>query len=187
MAFLTTALVAGGLGLGVGSALSSGDKFKPQTTPILTPKGKKLEKGLFESIKSELFPENLAARFVGDAKKLAGARRKQFEKISAGAGFTSPENIVSGDIGRGFLRETATRLGEAGAGAKVAGGAKREFAISRLGKLQKFINLQSGTPILRAQAGLIKGEQQQAAGAQKGAILGTLAGFGAIGATGGFK
>ncbi len=160
--------------------------FKPKTTPILTPEGEKLEKALFTSIKSELFPENLASRFVGDAKKLAGARRRQAQKATAGAGFRDPESVVSGDVGRGFLRESATRLGEAGLGARRAGGAKREFTINRLGKLQNFINLQSGTPILRAQAGLIKGEQQQAAGAQEGALLGTLAGFGAIGATGGF-
>lgn len=151
------------------------DDFKPQTQPLLTPAGKKLEKTLFETIKSDLFPENLASRFIGNAKKLAGARRRQFQKVSAGAGFTSPENIVSGDIGRGFLKETATRLGEAGVGARAAGGAKRGFAIKRLGSLQNFINLQSGTPILRAQAGLIKGEQKQAEGAQKGALLGSLA------------
>lgn len=186
MAFLTAALLLGGGALAA-SAASKGNGFKPQTTPILTPAGKKLEKGLFTSIKSELFPENLASRFIGDAKKLAGARRKQFQKISAGAGFRGPENIVSGDVGRGILGETATRIGEAGIGARKAGGAKREFAISRLGKLQNFINLQSGTPILRAQAGLIKGEQKQAAGAQKGAILGSLAQFATIGATGGFK
>ena len=162
------------------------DKFKPQTTPILTPAGEKLEKGLFTSIKSELFPENLASRFVGDAKKLAGARRRHAQKTTAGAGFRGPENVVAGEVGRGILGESATRLGEAGVGARRAGGAKRDFAINRLGKLQNFINLQSGTPILRAQAGLIKGEQKQAAGAQEGALLGTLAQFATLGATGGF-
>ena len=168
------------------SILGSDTTFKPQTTPILTPEGKKLEKTLFETIKTDLFPENLASRFIGDAKKLVGARRRQVRGISAGVGFRGPESIVTGEAGRGLLGETATKLGEAGVGARRAGTAKREFAINRLGNLQRFINLQSGTPILRAQAGLIKGEQKQAAGAQEGAILGTLAGFGAIGATGGF-
>ncbi len=54
-------------------------RFVNDTTELRTP----LEKGLFESIKTDLFPENLASRFIGDAKKLAGARRRQFRPMRA--------------------------------------------------------------------------------------------------------
>jgi len=186
MAFLTTALLAGSLGLGIADSLSGDDKAKPFTQPKLTPEGKKLEKGLFESIKTDLFPENLASRFIGDAKKLAGARRRQFKTATAGAGFTGPDNIVSGNVGKSLLRESATRLGESGTGVRAAGQAKREFSLNRLGNLQNFINLQSSTPLLRAQAGLIKGEQDQAQGAQTGALIGSGLSLATLGATGGF-
>jgi hypothetical protein len=166
--------------------LFESEQFKPKTQPLLTPAGKKLEKGLFESIKTDLFPENLASRFIGDAKKLAGAQRRQTERATAGAGFRSPENVVTGAGARGILAQSAQRLGTAGTGFRAAGQAKRQFAINRLGNLQNFINLQSSTPLLRAQAGLIKGEQKQAAGAQKGALLGSAISLATLGATGGF-
>ena len=49
------------MGFNLGSGLDfllGEDSAKPFTQPLLTPEGKKLEKGLFESIKSDLFPEN---------------------------------------------------------------------------------------------------------------------------------
>ncbi len=152
-----------------------GDKFKPITQPKLTPKGEKLEKELFKSIKTTLFPENLASRFIGDAKRIEQARRRGSERRFAGAGFRGRENVVGGNVAKGFLGETSARLRGTRPGIRRAGEARRKFSLGRLGNLQNFINLQSGTPILRAQAGLIKGEQEQAAGAKKGAFIGSLA------------
>lgn len=175
------AMVAGGAAGGfLGGSGGGGPEFEPITQPKLTPEGEKLEKELFKSIKTELFPENLAARFIGDAKKIEQARRRTFERRFAGAGFRGPENIVTGKVARGFLGETAARLRGTQPGVRRAGEARRDFAVSRLSKLQSFINLQSGTPLLRARAGLIKGEQEQAESARMGAAIGSLASLAAI-------
>lgn len=161
--------------LGLIDKVIGGDDFKPITQPKLTPKGEKLEKELFKSIKTTLFPENLASRFIGDAKRIMQTRRRVSRRGFAGAGFRGPESVVGGNVARGFLNETATRLRGTQPGIRRAGEARREFSLGRLGNLQNFINLQSGTPILKARAGLIKGEQEQAAGARKGAFIGSLA------------
>ena len=161
----------------------SDDGFKPVAEAKLSPGAEKLETGLYESLKTELFPPNLASKFIGDAKKMFQARKKVGTKAIAGAGATGPENIVTGGVGKGLLAETAFRLGGAAEGERKVGQAKREFSLEHLKKLQNFINLQAQAPILRAEADLIRGQIGQAEGAVKGAKIGALAQIAAMGAT----
>jgi len=176
---LTAALVYGGIGTGI-SAMLSGKKKGKIYIPAYSPEGKKLFGELHKSVLQGLFPENLASRFIGDAKKMEQARRRVSEKRFAGAGFRGPENVATGNVARGFLSETAGRLRNVQPGVRRAGQARREFAIRRLGNLQNIINLESNKPIALAQAGFMKEEQKQLAGAQRGAGLGSLAQLAAL-------
>ena len=78
------ALLGGSLGGSLGSAAFGGGTssgFAPTAKINLSPQAKKLEKGLFESIKNDLFPENLAARYIGQAKETEQKRRKVSDKL----------------------------------------------------------------------------------------------------------
>jgi len=172
------AIGAGALGMQAFGGTSTG--AAPSGKITLTKKGKELETSLYKSIKSELFPENLASRFIGDAKKIEQSRRRMSEKGFAGAGFRGPRSVVSGNVARGYLSETAARLGGAGAGVRKAGESRRTFALNRLAKLQNFMNLQMQTPVLRAEADIFGKEQEQYEAAQRGSALGGLAQLAAL-------
>ena len=188
------AAVAGGMSLGTGamllgagtglySALGGGSSggFSPASSISMTPRGKELESSLYKSLKTDLFPENLASKFLGDAKKMAQARKRI--SSSALASTTGPESAVSGNVARGLLAETSARFGDASAGERKVGQEKRAFSLERLNKLQNFINLQSGSTVMQAQADLIRDEQQQLSGARTGAGIGSIAQLLALGAT----
>ncbi len=181
--------IGGPIGMGVGmlagaaiGGLFSGGKKKKSKIyiPTFSPEGKKLKKELHKSILGNLFPENLASRFIGDAKRIEQARRRVSKRRFAGAGFRGPENVVGGNVARGFLNETATRLKGTQPGIRRAGEAKREFNLSRLGNLQNIINLEQSKPLALAQANLYKKELSQQAGARTGAAIGSLASLAAI-------
>jgi len=162
------------LGLGVGalgmSALGrTSTGVAPSAKIPLTAAGKKLETSLYKSIKTELFPENLASRFIGQAKKIEQARRRVSGRLFQGATATGPDRAISGDVARAFLTETRERYKGAQEGPRQLSEAKRKFALNRLTKLQNFINLQTQTPVLRAEADLINQELAQMRGAQRGA------------------
>lgn len=173
------------LGLGAGAlAMQAFGRTSTGAAPSakieLTERGKQLETSLYKSIKSELFPENLASRFIGDAKKIEQSRRRIARRGFAGAGYRGPDTVVGGNVARGFLSETATRLGGAGAGARKAGESRRTFELNRLTKLQNFMNLQMQTPVLRAEADIFGKEQEQYEAAQRGSALGGLAQLAAL-------
>ena len=172
------AIGAGALGMQAFGGTSTGTA--PSGKIRLTKKGKELETSLYKSIKSELFPENLASRFIGDAKKIEQSKRRIAEKRFAGAGFRGRDSVVSGNVARGFLSETAARLGGAGAGVRKAGESRRTFDLNRLAKLQNFMNLQMQTPVLRAEADIFGKEQTQYEAAQRGSALGGLAQLAAL-------
>lgn len=172
------AIGAGALGMQAFGKTSTG--VAPSAKIELTKRGKELETSLYKSIKSELFPENLASRFIGDAKKIEQSRRRISERGFAGAGYRGPDTAVGGNVARGFLSETATRLGAAGAGARKAGESRRTFALNRLAKLQNFMNIQMQTPVLRAEADIFGREQEQYEAAQRGSALGGLAQLAAL-------
>ena len=174
------AIGAGALGMQAFGGTSTGTA--PSGKIELTEKGKQLETSLYESIKSNLFPENLASRFIGDARKFEQSRRRASERSFAGAGYRGPENVVSGNVARGMLSETATRLGGAGAGERKAGEARRTFELNRFADMQNFMNLQTQTPVLRAQADIFGKEQAQYEAAQRGSALGGLAQLAALSA-----
>jgi hypothetical protein len=157
--------------------------FEPVAKAKLSPGAEKLETGLYESIKTELFPENLASKFLGDAKKMFQARKKISTRAITSAGATGPEGIVTGNVGKGLLASTSLRLGEASIGPRKVGQAKRAFSLEHLKKLQQFINLQAQAPILQAEADLISGQIGQAEGAVKGAKIGAIAQIAALAAS----
>ena len=162
-------------GAAIGGLFGGGKKKQKVYVPAFSPEGKKVKGELQKSVMGTLFPENLAARFIGDARKIEQARRKTTEHGFAGAGFRGPETVVTGSAARGFLGETSTRLRGAPAGTRQAGEAKRGFELSRLGNLQNLINLETDKPLALAQAGLYKKELGQAEGARTGAAIGSLA------------
>lgn len=172
-------MIGGPVGAIAGAAIGGlfGGKKKSQKiyVPAFSPEGKKVKGELQKSIMGALFPENLAARFIGDARRIEQARRKTTEQRFAGAGFRGPENVVTGNVARGFLGETATRLGGVQRGARQVGQAKRGFELSRLGNLQNLINLETDKPLALAQADLYKKELSQLEGAETGAAIGSLA------------
>lgn len=169
--------IAGGA---IGGFLGGSKKKGKIYIPTFSPEGKKVKKELHKSILGTLFPENLASRFIGDAKRIEQARRRVSERRFAGAGFRGRENVVGGNIARGFLSETATRLKGTQPGIRRAGEARREFNLSRLGNLQNIINLETFKPLALAQAGLYKKELGQQAGARTGAAIGSIASLAAI-------
>lgn len=184
------AALAGPVGIGLmaasflsGSGLFGGKKKGKTYVPTYSPEGKEVFKTLHTSILEGKYPESLSAFFIGDEVRKEGLRRKTAKKSFFGAGFRDPESGVGGGVARGYLSETATRLGAAGAGESRAGAAKREFGLRRLSNLQNIINLESSKPVSLMQANLIGKEQKQLAGARTGAGLGTLATLAAIGLT----
>ena len=177
-------MIGGPLGALAGAAIGGlfGGKKKKEKIYIPTygPEGKKLFGALHKSVLDNLFPENLASRFIGDAKRIVQTRRRVSQRGFAGAGFRGPENVVSGNVARGFLGETSARLRGARPGVRRAGTARRDFALSRLGNLQNIINLESGKPLALAQARAYKEELDQASGARTGAAIGSLASLAAL-------
>ncbi len=176
--------IGGPLGILAGAAIGGlfGKKKKKDKIyiPTFSPEGKKVFKELHKSVLGNLFPENLASRFIGDAKRIEQARRRGSERRFAGAGFRGPENVVGGNVAKGFLGETATRLKGTRPGIRRAGEARREFSLSRLGNLQNIINLESNKPLALAQANLYKKELSQQAGARTGAAIGSAVSLAAI-------
>lgn len=146
----------------------------PTARVKLTKSGKKLETALYESIKG-LFPENLASRFVGAAKKMEQQRQKLSQGVFKGATARDPGRAMSGGVAKAFLGETRARLGGAAEGPRQAGEARRGFALNQMGQMQNFMNIQMQTPVLRAQASLINQQMAQQRGAQRGAALGGMA------------
>lgn len=172
-------LTAGGAGLF--GALGSGGSstgFAPSAKITLTPAGKELEKGLFESIKGDLFPENLASRYIGKAKRTEGKRRRASQQVFNRA---AGRDVTTGGVGSALIEEHASRLRGGTEGIRTSGEARRTFASNRLTDLQNFMNLQTQTPVLRAGADLVSAEQEQRRGAQQGAALGNIAQLLAVG------
>ncbi len=166
-----TAAGAGLLGgIGAGGETSSG--FAPTAKIELTPEAKALEKQIFESIKNDLFPENLAARYIGQAKETEQKRRKVSDKLF---NRTIGDDVRSGGTAQAIIAEMSSRLRGGRQGEGRVGEARRGFAENRITNMQNFINLQRQTPLLRAQAELISQEQEQASGARQGAALGSIA------------
>lgn len=149
-------------------------EYKPATEIRMTPQGEHLETALYENLKKNLFPENLASRFIGQAKRLEQARQKDFRSRFAGVGAPGPQGVVSGAGIGGLLSEAQARLSGGSAGYRKLGEAQKSYGMNRLGGLQNFINLQGQTPMLRAEADLLKGELEQQRGADAGAIMGAI-------------
>jgi hypothetical protein len=163
--------------------LMKGPDYKPSTETRMTPAGENLETALYENLKKNLFPENLASRFIGQAKRFEQGRQREWRGQFQGLSAPGTQNVVSGQaIGGGLLSEAQARLSGGSAGYRQVGEAKRGFAISRLGNLQNFMNLQSQTPMLKAEADLLKGELKQQQGYETGATIGTILRLAAMGA-----
>lgn len=169
------ALLGGSLGSTLGSTAFGGETssgFAPTAKIELTPEAKALEKQLFESIKNDLFPENLAARYIGQAKETEQKRRRVSDKLFSR---TIGDDVRSGGTAQAIIAEMSSRLRGGRQGVRRVGEARRGFAENRITNMQNFINLQRQTPLLRAQAALIDQEQEQLSGARQGAALGSIA------------
>ena len=173
-------LAAGGAGVfgALGSGGGSSTGFAPSAKITLTPAGKELEKGLFESIKGDLFPENLASKYIGKAKRTEGKRRRTSEQVFNRA---AGKEVTTGGVGSALIEEFSSRQRGGTEGIRQGGEARTNFAKNRLTDLQNFMNLQTQTPVLRAQADLVSSEQEQLRGAQQGASLGNIAQLLAVG------
>ena len=165
---------------GIDSALGFlGNDFDLATEIKLTPGGEKLETSLYESIRDDLFPENLASRYIGQAKRAEGKRRRASER---GFNKAAGSDVMVGNIGQALISEFLSRTRGGLGGIREGGRARGTFARGRLGNLRNFINLQSQTPILNAQSQLLSGELKQAEGARQGAFIGGIAQLAAAGA-----
>lgn len=166
------------LTMGVGAMLPTAlGRTSTGTAPTakieLTPRGKQLETSLYKSLKeNKLFPENLATRFIGQAKKIEQLRSRASRRLFSRA---ASEDVVSGGVAKAMLTEGASRMRGAQEGYRKAGEARRGFTLNRLSQLQNFMNLQTQTPVLQAEADLINRELAQARGATQGAALGSIA------------
>lgn len=176
-----TALTIGAMGGSALSGLFGGKKTKKVYVPVYSTEGKGLFSALHASVMEKNFPKNLASRYIGDALKIERQRRKAFEKSLSKAAVTSPGRVVTGNVTRGLLGETATRLRNAPAGYRAAGQAEKSYEINRLSNMQNIINLESNKPLALATASLLKKETEQAESAQRGAALGSLAQLAALG------
>lgn len=164
---------------------SKDEVFKPASEAKLTPGAEKLESNLLQSLKTDMFPPNLASKFLGDATKMLQARKRLSSRAIDAGSVTGPQSVVTGNVAKGLLAETSLQLGEAGAGVRKVGEAKRAFSLDRLKKFQSFINLQAQAPILRAEADLLRGQIGQAEGAVRGAKIGAVVQIAAMAAGGG--
>lgn len=183
----TTAAAATGGGLGLGTALgaglgllgafsgSSSGGFAPSSKIELTPAGKELETSLYESIKADVMPKNMASDIISRAYKSLGTRQREVRKgVSTIAGRGATEG-VSGKAVTAVTGDVADQAGiRAGGGAELFE-AERESERRHFSNLQNFMNLQRQTPILRAQADLYGEEQEQREGARRGGALGLTA------------
>lgn len=168
------------LSLGIGalgmSALGAGPVGTVPAAEIkLTGKGKELETKLYESIKTQMFPENLASKYLGQAKRMLEEGQRISRKMLTAGTVSGPDKVISGNVARAFLTETQEGLKGVQEGPRQAGQMRRQFSLNRLGKLQNFINLQLQTPVMRAESELISRELGQYRGAQRGAALGAIA------------
>lgn len=179
------------LGQSIGSFVGQqSNKKMPEFMSFIPMSGraKGLEQKLYESLSPEkdVFPENLASRFRGDAIKILQARKRATEGAFSKATVKGSDNVVSGDVVKGILSESAERLNLAGAGEAKVGQARRLHSMNRLKNMQNFINLQSNIPLLSAQQQLLKGDIKQYQSAEEGAGIGNIAQVGALSAFGGF-
>lgn len=165
---------ATGLGLlGAFSGSSSGG-VGPSAKIELTPGGKELEKSLFESIKADVLPKNMAADIIGKAFKSFGTQQRA---VRQGASAIAGRGATEGVSGRAITAVTGDIAEQAGIR---AGGQAELFeaeqgqARGHLANLQNFMNLQNQTPVLRAQAQFASQEQQQLQGARRGAAIGLI-------------
>lgn len=166
------------LAMGIGAMLPTAlGRTSTGTAPTakieLTARGKQLETELYKSLKeNKLFPENLAARFIGQAKKIEQLRsrtsRRLFSRAAAG-------DVVSGGVAKAMVAEGASGIRGAQEGVRQVGEARRGFTLSRLSQLQNFINQQLQTPVMQAEADLISQELSQQRGAVQGRALGNIA------------
>jgi hypothetical protein len=163
-----------GIGAMAGQALGGVSTGGAPTGKIkLTKEGKSLETSLYESLKkNKLFPENLASRFIGQAKKIEQMRSRASSRMFQRA---ASEDVVPGGIAKAMLAEGASRLRGAPEGYRQAGEARRRFTLNRMSQLQNFINQQLQTPVMQAEAALINQELAQARGATQGQALGNIA------------
>jgi len=178
----TAAVTAAGTAVYSATQGGGGGYSGPASAIQRTTGGVALEKSLGKSIKNDLFPANLASMFLGDAKKMFQTRKKVSSRVLTSSAAGGPDRAISGNIGKGLLAETSSRLEEAPAGQRQVGQAKRKFSLDRLNNLQNFINMQSGASIVQTQANLIGKEIDQSRGAQQGAAYGSIAQLLAAGA-----
>ena len=178
----TAAVTAAGTAVYSATQGGGGGYSGPASAIQRTTGGVALEKSLGKSIKNDLFPANLASMFLGDAKKMFQTRKKVSSRVLTSSAVGGPDRAISGNIGKGLLAETSSRLEEAPAGQRQVGQAKRKFSLDRLNNLQNFINMQSGASIVQTQANLIGKEIDQSRGAQQGAAYGSIAQLLAAGA-----
>jgi hypothetical protein len=165
-----------GIGAAAGQALGGGVSTggAPSAKVELTAKGKALETSLYESLKkNKLFPENLASRFIGQARKIEQLRSRASSRMFQGV--TTNDNVVSGGVAKAMVAEGASAIRGAQEGPRQAGEARRRFTLNRMSQLQNFINSQLQTPVLQAQSDLINQELAQARGATQGQTLGNIA------------
>jgi len=168
---ITIAMLAGSAA-SVGSSLM-GDKFKPSAQITMTPAGQSLETSLYKSIKTDMFPKNLASKYLGSAKKILRTRQKASQRTFATS--RSDESVGSGQTVRGLLAGTGASIADASAGYEQVHEMKRGHALNQMNLKQNFMNLQSNQPILQGQQSLFKQEDAQRRGADLGASLGGMA------------
>ena len=95
------------LAMGIGSMIPAAlGRTSTGTAPTakveLTEKGKQLETSLYKSLKeNKLFPENLASRFIGQAKKIEQARGRASGRMFQGA---AAQDVVGGPARNGDHR-----------------------------------------------------------------------------------
>ena len=166
-----------GMGAGIFSQLAKSDPssgFSPQFKINLSPEGAKLEKQLFKSIKKDVYPESLAHRHLGAAKKVAQARQRQTTELMKGLSARKRLGALGAE-GVMRMRESTSPFAEVAQ-------SRMSWQKQKWQNMYDFMNMQRQTPIMAAQGQMYNEKLRRMAGARKGAALGGLAQLAAISA-----
>ena len=166
------------LAAGVGAAaqtLSGSQGSAPQRKIDLGPSGQRLEASLFNAISSGGIPYNLAARYLGQAKKIAQGRLRQGRSALQAAGAGNTSGTTSGRSLVLLRAINAQRLTDATTGPKELGEARITQGGANVQNMQAFAGQQLQVPITIAQNQAARQQYSQLMAARKGAALGSLA------------
>ncbi|MCE5185018.1 MAG: hypothetical protein LLF76_02710 [Planctomycetaceae bacterium] len=184
------AMNVAGLGMGAYSLFSgSSSGSAPSSVINLTARGKKLEKATYKAAdkrwadaEAGKLDDNLVSPIIANIRRQGQAASRQAENaLSAGAAMPNTgETLASGNLAgqavQGALQKTSSGYAPTAKKHEL----QRENKMNAMNLGQNIMNIETQTPMLRAQSMFTKGLMEQANSQQMGGFLGSLAQMGGM-------